>query len=281
MLSGAGNDLGIEFTNTGRRVLSRWGDVPDPMPVVLAGRPPADATGDDFTLVGHGGRPVASRAVQHVDALPALTDHGALGDLDAQLRVGGDASPGSALQVWLGTESPAVIREVSAALTAAGLPVTSTTTVTEARAQYDRSATGWGLLLGVFTGAMALLVSCLVVGLVAVTSWRGVARDLAGLLVAGTPRSVLRSAVRREQLATVVAGVLLGTLCGLAGAVLAMPLLPLFDRPAAVPVPDLTPAWLAIGATALLALLLVGGVALLAARGVVRRAVPERLRESL
>ena len=128
---------------------------------------------------------------------------------------------------------------------------------------------------------MALLVSCLVVGLVAVTSWRGVARDLAGLLVAGTPRAVLRSAVRREQLTTVVAGVVLGTLCGVAGAVLAMPLLPLFDRPAAVPVPDLTPAWLAIGATALGALLLVGGMALLAARGVVARAVPERLRESL
>ena len=136
-------------------------------------------------------------------------------------------------------------------------------------------------ILGVFTGAMALLVSCLVVGLVAITSWRGVARDLAGLLVAGTPRAVLRSAVRREQLATVVAGVVLGTLCGVAGAVLAMPLLPLFDRPAAVPVPDLTPAWLAIGLTAAGALLLVGGTALLAARGVVARAVPERLRESL
>ena len=280
-LSGQGNDLVVDFTNTGRRVLSSWGDVPSPMPVVLAGRPPADATGDDFTLVGLGGRLVPSRAVEHVEALPAVTDHGALADLDAQLRVGGDAGPGSALQVWLGTEDPQVIREVSAALTGAGLPVTSTSTVSEARAQYDRSATGWGLLLGVFTGLMAVLVSCLVVGLVAITSWRGVARDLAGLLVAGTPRAVLRSAVRREQLVTVLAGVLLGTACGVAGAVLAMPLVPLFDRPAAVPVPDLTPAWLAIGATALGTLVVVGGVAVLAARGVVARAVPERLRESL
>jgi putative ABC transport system permease protein len=280
-MSGEGNDLVIDFDNTGKRVLSRWGDVPDPMPVVLAGRPPADATGDDFTLVGLGGRPVDSRAVQHVDALPAVTDHGALADLDAQLRVGGEVSAGSTLQVWLGTEDPAVIRSVSAALAARGLPVTSTTTVSEAQEQYDRSATGWGLLLGVFTGFMALLVSCLVVGLVAVTSWRGVARDLAGLLVAGTPRAVLRSAVRREQLTTVFAGVLLGTLCGVVGTIVAMPLVPLFDRPAAVPVPDLAPAWLAIGATALGAALVVGGVGLLAARGVVARAVPERLRESL
>ena len=87
--------------------------------------------------------------------------------------------------------------------------------------------------------------------------------------------------MRREQLATVLAGVALGTLCGVVGAVLAMPLLPLFDRPAAVPAPDLTPAWLAIGVTALVALVLVGGVALAAAHSVVSRAVPERLRESL
>ncbi len=128
---------------------------------------------------------------------------------------------------------------------------------------------------------MALLVAALVVGLVAVTSWRGVARDLAGLVVAGTPREVLRSAVRREQLVTVVAGVLLGTACGVAGSVLALPLVPLFDRPAAVPAPDLTPAWGVIAATALVALVVVGGVALLAARGIMARAVPERLRESL
>jgi hypothetical protein len=119
------------------------------------------------------------------------------------------------------------------------------------------------------------------VGLVALTSWRGVARDLAGLLVAGIPRAVLRSALRREQLVTVVSGVALGTVCGVGGALLAMPLLPLFDSPAAVPAPDLTPAWAVIGATALCALLVVGGVAVLAARTVVARAVPERLRESL
>ena len=128
---------------------------------------------------------------------------------------------------------------------------------------------------------MALLVAALVVGLVAVTSWRGVARDLAGLVVAGTPRGVLRSAVRREQLVTVVAGVLLGTACGVAGSLLALPLVPLFDRPAVVPAPDLTPVWWVIAATALGALVVIGGVALLAARGIMARAVPERLRESL
>ena len=280
-VSGAGSDLVLDIDNTGRTVLSRWGDVPSPMPVLLAGRPPADAQGDDFTLVGLGGRPVPSRAVGRVAALPVVTGHGALADLDAQLRVGGPAPTGSSLQVWLGTQDPDTVGAVSRELAARGVPVVTTTSISQVRAQYDRSATGWGLLLGVFTGLAALLVSALVVGLVAVTSWRGVARDLAGLRVAGTPRRVLRSAVRREQLTTVLVGVVLGTACGVAGAVLAMPLVPLFDRPAALPVPDLTPAWLAIATTAVVALVTVGGVALLAARAVVARAVPERLRESL
>ncbi|GAA4400461.1 hypothetical protein GCM10023168_09210 [Fodinibacter luteus] len=280
-VSGSGSELVVDIDNTGRRVFSPRADVPSPAPVLLAGRPPADATGDDFTLVGLGGRPVPSRAVARVDALPAVTGRGALSDLDAQLRVGGGAPPGSSAQVWLGTADPDVVAAVHRELAARGIPVTSTTTATRAQEAYDRSATGWGLLLGVFTGVLALVVAGLVVGLVAVTSWRGVARDLAGLLVAGTPVEVLRASVRREQLLTVLAGVVLGTACGVAGAVLAMPLVPLFDRPAAVPVPDLAPAWPAIAATALGALVVVGGAALFAARGVVARAVPERLRESL
>ncbi len=214
-LTGSGSDLVVDFDNTGRRVLSRWADVPSPMPVLLAGRPPADARGDDFSLVGLGGRPVAARAVDHVDALPVVGGRGALADLDAQLRLGGPAPPGSSLAVWLGSADPDLVADVSHALTAAGHPGDHRDD-DRARhaARYERSATGWGLLLGVFTGLVALLVSGLVVGVVAVTSWRGVARDLAGLLVSGVPRRVIARAVRGEQLTTVLAGVLLGTACG-------------------------------------------------------------------
>ena len=280
-LTGSGPDMVVDFDNTGRRVLSRWADVPTPTPVLLAGRPPADASGNDFSLVGLGGRPVSARAVDHVEALPVVTGRGALADLDAQLRVGGPAPPGSQHSVWLGSAEAGLVSEVSRALTAQGVPVTEVTTIDEARGRYERSATGWGLLLGVFTGVVALLVSGLVVGVVAVTSWRGVARDLAGLLVSGVPRRVLARAVRREQLAGVLAGVLLGTACGVGGAVLAMPLVPIFDRPVVVPAPDLAPAWAAVALSASTALVLIGAVAVLAARAVVARAVPERLREAL
>ena len=124
-LTGSGSDLVVDFDNTGRRVLSRWADVPSPTPVLLAGRPPADATGDDFSLVGLGGRPVAARAVDHVDALPVVGGRGALADLDAQLRLGGPAPPGSSLTVWLGSADPDLVADVSHALTAQGIPVTT------------------------------------------------------------------------------------------------------------------------------------------------------------
>lgn len=279
-VSGVGRDLVLDIDNTGRKVTSYWADVPVPAPVILAGRPPADARGDDFSLVGLGGRPFSARAVSRVAALPVVGGRGALADLDAALRQGGEASAGSSPQVWVATPDRAVLASVAKGLAAAGAPVVSTTTVAQLQAAYDRSATGWGLLLGVFTGAMALLVAALVVVVVGVTSWRVVARDQAGLLVAGVPRRTLRAAVRREQLSVVTVAVALGTACGVAGCLLAMPLIPLFDRPTGVPTLQLEPAWWTVAAASLLSLAVVGGASLLAGRSVLARAVPARLRES-
>jgi putative ABC transport system permease protein len=136
-LSGSGTDLVIDVETTGRRVFSPVADVPSPAPVVLAGTPPADATDDGFTLIGLGGRPVASQAVATVDALPGVTSRGALADLDAQVRVGGAAPPGSLLQVWLATQDPDELRAVERSLAAAGIPVGPATTVEQAQARYD------------------------------------------------------------------------------------------------------------------------------------------------
>ncbi|MGL5911370.1 MAG: hypothetical protein ACRCZP_15335, partial [Phycicoccus sp.] len=192
-LTGSGTRIDIDFDNTGRRLVSTRADVPDPAPVLLAGAPPADAVDDDFTLVGLGSRPVASRAVQRVPMLPALTGRGAFGDLDAQLRVGGEPPPGSLLQVWSSTTDPAVADRIADGLAAGGVGVLTATTAAAQQDRYDRSATGWGLLLGVFTGVVAVLVALLVVVVVSVTSWREVARDLAGLRTAlgeTLPRSI-------------------------------------------------------------------------------------------
>ena len=56
-----------------------------------------------------------------------------------------------------------------------------------------------------------------------------------------------------------LAGVALGTLCGSRAPSSRCRCCPCSTGPPAVPAPDLTPAWLAIGATALVALVLVGG----------------------
>ena len=255
---------------------------PTPCPSCSPARRRPTRTGDDFTLVGLGGRPVASRAVQHVDALPALTDHGALADLDAQLRVGGDAGPGSALQVWLGTESPAVIREVSAALTAAGLPVTST----HHGHRGPRPVRPVGHRLGpAARGVHRARWRC------SCRAWSsGWSRSPRG---AGSPATSPASSSPAPR------GPCSGRRCAASSsppwwpgccsepcAASPAPCWPCHcSRCSTGPRPCRCPTSRRRGSRSVprrsSALLLVGGVALLAARGVVRRAVPERLRESL
>ena len=90
----------------------------------------------------------------------------------------------------------------------------------------------------------------LVLVVIAVTSWRVVARDLAALHLSGVPLAILRRALLGEQLALVLVGVAVGVLCGALTSALAMPLLPLFDVPAEVPALQLEPSWQAIALAA-------------------------------
>ena len=168
-------------TNTGRRVLSRWGDVPDPD--ARRARRPTAGRRDRRRL--HPGRPRRTaggvpRGRSTSTPCPRSPTTAPWPTSTRSCGSAGTRAPARPCRCgWAPSTRPSSVRCRRRSPRPA-CPSRSTTTVTEARAQYDRSATGWGLLLGVFTGAMALLVSCLVVGLVAVTSWRGVARDLAG-----------------------------------------------------------------------------------------------------
>ena len=112
------------------------------------------------------------------------------------------------------------------------------------------------------------------------TSGRIVTRDIAALRVAGVSGRDLRRAALRELVAPVVVAALVGALCGVIGAFIAMPLIPLFDTPAAVPALDLAPAWVVMGvAWAVSVALLVVVAAVLALRAT-RRGDSDRLREA-
>ena len=182
--------------------------------------------------------------------------------------------------MWLADAGDA--DRVTKALAGQGIGVLSRHPYTQAKDRLDQSASSWGLRLAAFSGAMGILLAALVLIVMTVTSWRVVARDLAALHMSGVPLPVLRRSLVREQLVLVVVGTLVGAACGTVSALVAMPLVPLFDA-AADPVPalDLAPSPAAVAGVVVLAFLVLGATGVLAAVGAGRRVTLRRIRESL
>ena len=76
--------------------------------------------------------------------------------------------------------------------------------------------------------AAGLLLAALVLVLLVASTWRRRSRDLACLGLSGVPRRGLDRVAVGEQLPVVLLAVLVGAGCGLLGAVLALPTVPLF-----------------------------------------------------
>ena len=79
-------------------------------------------------------------------------------------------------------------------------------------------------VVGIAGWALAIIVLLLTV----VTSWRSRAQDYASLRITGVPASTTGRAARWEQTGPVALAVLLGSVCGVVGAQIALPLIPLF-----------------------------------------------------
>jgi len=278
----ADGPLVVDVVDQGAKVTTGYADVPAALPVVLSGRPPAGTSADAFQIQNLAGIPTDATAVGRVAALPEVGDLGALVDLDTVLRLGGSLPSTGRLEVWVDTEDPTTVAAVRRGLTAAGVHVDRSSSYSAATAAYDESATAWGFDLGLVGALVALLIGVLVMVVVSLTAWSRTARDLAGLRVSGVPAGVLRRALRAENAGIAAVGVLIGAACGLAGAVVAMPLLPFFDlTPPAVPAPALATSWPAVGVAVALALVVFVGVGLVLAGRLVARAGVERIREVL
>ncbi len=171
--------------------------------------------------------------------------------------------------------------DVVEALDERGIAVAGNTTLAETRRGYDEATPAWSLQLAGLVGALAILIALLVLLVSAISGWRLRTRDLAALRMSGLPgRSVRRIAVS-AQLPAVLVGVVAGTLAGLVGAQLAMPLVPLFAIAPEVSTLDLSTAWWAAGAAALAAILVLGIGSVLIGRALAARAELRRLRETL
>ena len=277
----SGDTLALTLRNTGLVGRLAHADVPAVVPGVLAGDLPPGGTASAFPANGLGGAQLSVFAAQRVKALPEVGARGVLVNYETLARLGGVLPDRARLSVWLADPSPESRQRVAESLAAQGINVVAQRTYAQAKRGYDESASGWGLRLAAFGGVAALLMAGLVLVVIAGTSWRVVARDLAALHLSGVPLAILRRALLGEQLALVLVGAAVGVLCGALTSALAMPLLPLFDVPAEVPALQLEPSWQAIALAALAsttALVAIGaGVAVAVGRKVALRRVREAL----
>lgn len=245
-------------------------DVPRPLPALVSVA--GTEQGDTRSVVDVAGGQTEVVVDQTVGALPSVTDRGVVVSLPALARVSGELDVvRTDRQLWLADDSPQTLARVRQVLADDDIAVRSVRTADEADRVYDRSASGWGLQLALFGGVLAVLLAALVLGILAVTGWRASVHDLAALRVSGVGRRAAGRALRTEHLVSVAVGVLLGAVCALVGSWIALPSIPLFTSPAAVPVPDLSPAWSVVGLATLVVAAVLLLVALLLAGAVLRR----------
>lgn len=270
----------FDVRTSGVAVGLTYGDVPTQVPGLLAGAVPPGGTAEGFTAVGINGVPLAVSSAQRPAALPVVGARGVMLDYSTLQRLGGTLAPGGTLSVWL--RDPGQADVVRKGLADAGIAVLRTDRFTTAKDLLATSGSGWGVRLALFTGVMSILLAALVVIVMTVTGWRVVARDLAALHMSGVRLPLLRRALVREQLLLVVVGTVVGVLCGAVSALVAMPLLPLFDDPSTpVPALEITPSVPAVLLATLAALLVLVPVGAMAALGSGRRIALRRIRESL
>lgn len=277
---GGTDTLALELNSTGFALELSHADVPSVLPGLLAGPIPPGGTAQGFDAIGINGTPMAVAVQQTVDTLPVLGGQGVLVDYETLARLGGRLPDAGTLSVWVA--DPARADAVAKRLQAQGVGVLARHSTAAAKDRLDESASAWGLRLAAFTGGMGVLLAALVVLVMTVTGWRVVARDLAALHMSGVPLKELRRSLVREQVVLVLVGTVVGVVCGAVSAIVAMPLVPLFDS-AADPVPalELAPATFAVVGSAVGAGLVLVIVGWLSAVGAGRRITLRRIRESL
>ena len=179
-------------------------------------------------------------------------------------------------QVWLGPHAPA---DALKRLTAAGLPVEHVRTEQARLHQLGRQGPALALLLLL---VCAIAGTALAVGGTAISisaSSRRRSYELAALRVVGIGRSALLRAGAIEQLLLLGAAALLGVPSGVVAALVAMPVIPEFADHTPITL-RYRPDWTLTLLFALAFIVLLTVTAVIAARGLIRAAIPSRLREA-
>jgi hypothetical protein len=201
-------------------------------------------------------------------------------DLETASHLVSGTTVQTSFDVWLASDDAAREKALRKALTEHGLQVTSRDSTADHAAAFSREGPTLALRLALLAGLAALVLGAAVLVVGSATSGGSRARDLAGLRVVGVPAATVRRAAVREHLVVTVLGVLSGSVLGLIAAQVALPEIPFFaDAPARATL-SLEPAWVAVGITVAVTLLVLTLVSVIVGRGVAASATTDRLREA-
>lgn len=266
-LTPAGSGATVVTDSHGNAAALQHLDVPIAPSCLLTGaRLAADGKTGTVGVHGISGESLQCAPAGWLPLLPRIGADGALVDLTLAARAGATTLTQSSAQVWLAADDPSRERIFTVAITRSGLRVLARDSTKSRASAYDNAAPAWALLLAAVVAVGTALVAALMFLLVAAASRRTRGPDLAALRLVGVPARVVRRSVLLEQLGAVTIGVPLGLVIGLLGARLALPAIPLFVQPAAVPRPVLAPDLTAV----LIAVLCVAVVLLAAALAAAR-----------
>ncbi|WP_186526205.1 FtsX-like permease family protein [Leekyejoonella antrihumi] len=278
----AGGGLVIGFRQSGTSDVTLGStSVPSTFPALVAGPLPAGSQGNHFQAPGLDGLLQRMTRVGSLPFVPGAPPDSSLVNIASLQRLGALPASTIQVQVWYARDNPTLIGKVTAALEREGIAAPSTTTTGAALHRYDQTATTWALQLGVVVGAVAAIIAALTLLIAVTTTWRLRSRDYAALRMTGLSSRRLRLISIGEQLPVVVLSVLLGVACGVVGAQVAMPKIPLFDTPPDIPIINYGAAWAAVAAAGIGALIVLGAVGWVSGRWVARRARLTRLREAV
>lgn len=277
----AAGALRVDYSVPGpASVVLSQASVPNSLPALITPGSNVSLSGTHFTASGLDGVDRSMAVAGRLPWLPGPVSQAVVVNLSTLQRDGTFPAGVVDLQAWVGRNDPALVARLSTALDKRGLRVTSTQSVSGLRAAYDATAPALGLQLAVVVGAAALLVAMLILGVVAATSWRLRRRDYAGLRASGVGTSAVLRAAMSEQLVVLVIAAVAGTVCGLLGAHLALPLIPLFATTPAVSTLDLSTAWGSALLTAAAALVVLAALGVLLSVALARSSRPRRLKDS-
>lgn len=280
--NGPGDALTLHVVNVGLELNLQHTSVPSPVPALVTS---GYQLGDAATVPGLYG---ISVPIQPIDRLrgpvPRYPRQTAVIDLETARRLGGTPDDAMAdFQLWLNADGLANSETIISGLRDAGLSAAVSERRSDRIEGYARSASALALQLTPVVGVAGWSLAIIVLLLMVVTTWRSRAQDYASLRITGVPATLTGSAARWEQTGPVALAALLGSACGVFGAQIALPLIPLFAQtaePSPIPL-DLTTNWQVALALWLIGTVVLTATTLLLSTGVNRRSGYARIREDL